>query len=151
MELEGTNQLVYEVEVTNGSDIREIVFVNAHVGKVVNRYSLVHDALFRRAVRAEHRQPGLAGRRPFPGSLNSDQQNIVNFSGDSYCYFFNAFGRDSYDGAGRRDAVGQQRPDDRLPERQLERRSRRTTATASPPTTSSPTSGATRTPSSPTT
>ena len=59
---------------------------------------------------------------PFPGALNVDQQNIVNFSGDSYRHFFNAFGRDSYDGAGAEMQIGQQRPDDRLPERQLERR-----------------------------
>ena len=82
---------------------------------------------------------------PFPGALNGDQQNIVNFSGDSYHFFFNAFGRDSYDGAGAEMQIGQQRPDDRLPERELERRRRRTTATASPPTTSSRTSGATPT------
>ena len=44
----GTNELVYQVEVTNGRNVRDIVFVNAHVGKVVNRYSMVHDALFRR-------------------------------------------------------------------------------------------------------
>ena len=36
----------------------------------------------------------------FPGALNQDQQNIVNFSGHSYYHFFNAFGRDSYDAAG---------------------------------------------------
>ena len=42
----------------------------------------------------------IALQAPFPGSLNQDQQNIVNFSGDSYYYFFNAFGVDSYDGAG---------------------------------------------------
>ena len=37
---------------------------------------------------------------PFPGSLNADQQNIVNFSGDAYRFFFNTWARDSYDGAG---------------------------------------------------
>ena len=54
---EGSNQLVYVVDVTNRSNIRDVVFVNAHVGKLVNRYSLVHDALFRRVferVRAPH-------------------------------------------------------------------------------------------------
>jgi len=37
---------------------------------------------------------------PFPGALNVDQQNIVNFSGESYRFFDNVFGRDSYDAAG---------------------------------------------------
>jgi hypothetical protein len=36
----------------------------------------------------------------FPGALNIDQQNIVTFSGHAYKFFFNAFGRDSYDAAG---------------------------------------------------
>ena len=40
----------------------------------------------------------------FPGDLNVDQQNIVNFSGQSYFHFLHAFGRDSYDGARTRDA-----------------------------------------------
>ena len=39
----GSNQLVYEVEVTNGADVREFVFVHANAGKIVNRYSGVHE------------------------------------------------------------------------------------------------------------
>ena len=99
-DVKGTNQLAYEVVVTNGSSVRDAVFVDANTGKVINRYTLVDNALSSRAVRAEHEQPGLGGRRPVPGALNEDQQNIVNFSGHSYYHFFNAFGRDSYDGAG---------------------------------------------------
>ena len=60
---EGTNQLVYEVVVTNGSSVRDVVFVHANAGKVINRYSVVTRRALPRAVRAEHRQPGLAGRR----------------------------------------------------------------------------------------
>ncbi len=37
---------------------------------------------------------------PFPGTLNEDQQNLVTSAGESYWLFKNAFGRDSYDGAG---------------------------------------------------
>ena len=102
-DIPGPNLLVYEVEVTNGSSIREMVYINAHSGKVVNRISQVHDDLFRRLFEFNRRgnlvqvwQEGDA----FPGSLNQDQQNIVNFSGHSYYHFFNAFGRDSYDGEG---------------------------------------------------
>ena len=79
---------------------------------------------------------------PFPGALNGDQQNIVTFSGNSYYHFFNAFGRDSYDGA-RRDhedrSTTTRRSTARTPTGTARRR---TTATASPPTTSSRTSGA---------
>lgn len=101
--IQGPNYLVYEVEVTNGSSVREMVYINAHSGKIVNRFSLVHDSLFRRLFEFNRRgdlvqvwQEGDA----FPGSLNQDQQNIVDFTGDSYYLFFNAFGRDSYDDEG---------------------------------------------------
>ncbi|HET9666790.1 MAG TPA: M4 family metallopeptidase, partial [Desertimonas sp.] len=104
--VEGSNQLVYVVDVTNGSSIRDLVFVNAHVGKLVNRYSLVHDALFRRLFEGQG-----TPQNPLPpiqiwqegqstAGLNTNQLNIVNFSGDSYRFFFNTWARDSYDGAG---------------------------------------------------
>ena len=116
----GANQLVYEVEVTNGADVREFVFVHANAGKIVNRYSGVQNDCSVACSRYPDDQVWQEGD-PFPGALNEDQQNIVDVSGHSYYLFFNAFGRDSYDGRAR-DAVGQQRPHDRLPERQLERR-----------------------------
>jgi Zn-dependent metalloprotease len=96
----GTNQLVYEVRVTNGRDVREVVFVHAHAGKVVNRFSLINDGLFRRLFEQNTSNQVWQEGDPFPGTLNQDQQNIVNFSGQTYRHFFNAFGRDSYDGAG---------------------------------------------------
>jgi Zn-dependent metalloprotease len=99
---EGSNQLVYEVEVTNGANVRDVVFVHANAGKVVNRYSAVDDALFRRVFEQEFKPEKQVWQEGdlFPGTLNVDQQNIVNFSGQSYWLYANAFGRDSYDGAG---------------------------------------------------
>ena len=96
----GTSQLVYEVEVTDGKTVRDFVYVHAHAGKIVNRYSSVNTALHRRLF--EGRPPVQVWNEgdPFPGLLNEDQQNIVNFSGHTYWLFFNAFGRDSWDGAG---------------------------------------------------
>jgi Zn-dependent metalloprotease len=96
----GTNQLVYEVEVTDGAGIRDVVFVHAHSGKIVNRYSTIHDALFRRLFEMNTSNQVWQEGDPFPGALNQDQQNIVNFSGQSYWLYFNGFGRDSYDAAG---------------------------------------------------
>ena len=58
---------------------------------------------------------------PFPGALNLDQRNIVTFSGDAYRLFSNAFGRDSYDGAGAFMRAVNNDPTHRLPECQLER------------------------------
>jgi Zn-dependent metalloprotease len=98
----GANELVYEVVVTNGASVRDAVFVHANTGKVINRYTLVDNALFRRLFESNANPASQVWQEgdPFPGTLNQDQQNIVNFSGHSYNFFFNVFGRDSYDGAG---------------------------------------------------
>ena len=80
-----------------------MVFVHAHSGKVVNRFSMIHDAhdgLFRVLYEQNPGNQVWQEGQTFPGSLTPDQQNIVNFSGNSYYHFFNAFGRNSYDGLG---------------------------------------------------
>jgi len=98
----GSAQLVYQVEVTNGSDVREFVFVHAQAGKIVNRYSAASDALHRVVYEKVFDAASKIWEEgdAFPGALNIDQQNIVNFSGQAYGFFFNTFGRDSYDGLG---------------------------------------------------
>lgn len=92
--------LVYRVVVSDRSSLREVVFVDAHTGKIVNRYSAVSDALFRRLFEQNTSNQVWQEGDAFPGALNPDQQNIVNFSGQSYYLFFNAFGVDSYNGDG---------------------------------------------------
>jgi trimeric autotransporter adhesin len=96
----GTNELAYQVVVTNGANVRDAVFVHANTGKVINRYSLMDNALHRILYEQNTTTKVWEEGDAFPGSLNGDQQNIVNFSGHSYNFFFNAFGVDSYDGAG---------------------------------------------------
>ena len=97
----GETELVYQVEVGNGSNVREMVFVNADTGKVVNRYSMIHDALDRELYEeSPDSTPVWEEGDAFPGALNQDQQNLVLSTGESYWLFMNAFGRDSYDGAG---------------------------------------------------
>jgi Zn-dependent metalloprotease len=96
----GTDQLAYRVDVTNGADIRDVVIVQANAGKVLNRYSLVHDALHRVLYEQNLGNKVWEEGDAFPGALNLNQQNIVKFTEDSYLHFLNAFGRDSYDGAG---------------------------------------------------
>ena len=77
-----------------------MVFVHANAGKVVNRYSTIDRRALPRLFEQNTGNQIWQEGDPFPGALNGDQQNIVNFSGHSYYHFFNAFGRDSYDGAG---------------------------------------------------
>jgi Zn-dependent metalloprotease len=97
----GTNELAYQVVVTNGANVRDAVFTDAMTGKVINRYSMVDNALYRVLYESNpNTKPIWEEGKRFPGRLNQDQQNIVNFSGDAYRFFFNSFGRDSYDALG---------------------------------------------------
>ncbi|MFM6849164.1 MAG: hypothetical protein ACKOVB_08680, partial [Terrabacter sp.] len=102
----GDSVLAWYTEVGNGDSVRDVVLLDASTGKPVNRYSLVDNALNRRLIEAAGSsnpatftqvwQEGDA----FPGTLNADQQNEVNFTGDAYWFFKNVFNRDSYDAAG---------------------------------------------------
>ena len=111
----GDAVLAYTVEVSNQKNIRDMVFVDADTGKLVNRYSMVDNALDRELDEAYVDDNGTPSDGSddfvgfdkvweegdsFPGALNDDQQNLVNSSGESYWFFQNAFGRDSYDGEG---------------------------------------------------
>jgi Zn-dependent metalloprotease len=102
--VQGPSELVYEVEVTNRANIRDVVFVSAETGKAVNRYSMVDNALDREFYEA-NAKTGKArlvwseGDR-FPGNLNPDQQSMILSTGEAYWFFDNAFDRDSYDGQG---------------------------------------------------
>jgi Zn-dependent metalloprotease len=100
----GENILTYVVEVTNRNNIRDMVFVDANAGKLLNRYSIMDDALNRRVFEQQFTPAAQvwAEGDPFPGVLNVDQQNIVLGSGEAYWLFRNAFGRDSYDARGHR-------------------------------------------------
>ena len=97
----GEAVLTYVVEVSNGASVRDVVFIDANTGKLVNRYSLIHNALDRELYESSpDTVPVWTEGDPFPGGLNADQQNLVLASGESYWFFENAFDRDSYDDAG---------------------------------------------------
>ena len=103
---DGDNQLAYAVEVTNGSNVRDMLYLNAGSGKLLNRYSLVDDARERHVYERSYDPNNPTATEvykegdPVPGSLNQDQQNIVRASGEAYHFFNNSFGYDSYDNAG---------------------------------------------------
>ncbi|WP_170286122.1 M4 family metallopeptidase [Nocardioides rubriscoriae] len=102
----GPAVLAYVVEVSDAKSVRDMVFIDANTGKPVNRYSMIADGLDRELQEATGtaQAPVLTTvwkeGDPFPGTLNDDQQNLVNSSGESYWMYENAFGFDSYDGAG---------------------------------------------------
>lgn len=110
---QGENRLTYVVQVTDGKAVREQVFVDANSNKILNRYSLVHDALDRELyeedpdstpVWSEGDPLDADCQEPDAGdcddTLNLDQRNLVLSAGESYWLFKNAFNRDSYDGNG---------------------------------------------------
>jgi Zn-dependent metalloprotease len=97
----GSNHLVYEVEVGNQRDVRELVYVDAHRGNVVDQVTGIHEALARRVYDGGYGPSFVVWNEgdPFP-TPDVDINNIITFTGDSYNMYFNAFGRDSYNGAG---------------------------------------------------
>jgi Zn-dependent metalloprotease len=104
----GQNHLAYEVEVGNGSSVREFVYIDAHNGKFIDRISGAPDSLNRRAYDGQNLPdvpPSYPGSpfwvegQPFPtGNVEAD--NMIRASKDTYNMYFNAFGRDSFDGKG---------------------------------------------------
>jgi Zn-dependent metalloprotease len=111
----GKAVLAWVVEVTNRSSVRDMVFLDADSGKILNRYSMMAHALDRELYEASINDNGTPDDEsddfvdydlvwsegdPFPGSLDVDQRNEVEGTGEAYWLFKNTFGRDSYDGAG---------------------------------------------------
>lgn len=102
----GANVLAWAVEVSDKSNVRDMVFVDASTGKVVNRYSLINDALERKVYEAAGSDDPSTFELvwsegdPYPGTLDDSQQDLVLGTGESYWLYQNTFGYDSYDGEG---------------------------------------------------
>ena len=94
----GPNHLAYEVEVGNGTSVREFVFVDAHNGKFIDRISGAPDSLNRRAYDGQNLPdvpPSYPGSpfwvegQAFPtGNVEAD--NMIRVSKDTYNMYFNA-------------------------------------------------------------
>ena len=97
----GPNLLAYAVEVSNQRNVREMVFVDANTGKVVNRYSMIDNALHRELYEESFTPANLVWEEGDPlAGLLPDQLNEVDGTGESYWLYKNAFDYDSYDGNG---------------------------------------------------
>lgn len=110
----GEAVLVYVLEVTNERTVRDMVFLDAESGKIVNRYSMMAHALDRELYEASVNDQGTEDPADdttdydlvyeegdaLPGDLDVDQLSEVQGTGEAYWLFKNAFGRDSYDNAG---------------------------------------------------
>ncbi len=102
----GRTELAYQVTVSNNRNVRDVVFVTANAGKVINRYSLIDDALFRVLYEASLKPNGTIQFKKVwqegqpQNKLNTDQKNMEDSTQEAYWFFHNAFNRDSYDDAG---------------------------------------------------
>jgi Zn-dependent metalloprotease len=106
--VDGANHLAWQVEVGNGMDVREFVYLDAHTGKFIDQISGIHEGKSRRAYDARGatapganypNTPFWVEGNAFPtGTTEAD--NMIAASGEIYDMFKVAFGRDSFDGAG---------------------------------------------------
>jgi len=104
----GPNHLAWEVEVTDGAGIRDMVYIGAHSGKVIDKVSAVHDELNRRAYDGHNlafvppNYPNgaywLEGQ-PLPVA-SQEANNMIVASKEVYDFFKKTFGRDSFDDKG---------------------------------------------------
>ena len=101
----GENVLAYSVEV-KGARLREQVWIDARDGKVLNVISLRPDAIDRTIYSPQYdpANPNLFVQRGEGGapSVLPQVNNLYDFAGHTYNFYSSAFGRDSYDGAGRK-------------------------------------------------
>ena len=100
--MKGPNHLAWHVEVGNGTDVREFVFVDATTGKVIDQFTGTPDALNRRAYNTTANYPATpfwVEGDAFP-TADAEANNVIRGSGESHGYYSGAFGRDSFDGAG---------------------------------------------------
>ena len=104
----GPTHLAWQVEVGDGASVREFVYVDAHTGKFVDQITGIQDGLFRRAYDgaslptippAYPGSPYWIEGDPFP-TPKAEANNMILSSKDTYDLYSNAFGRDSFDGAG---------------------------------------------------
>ncbi len=95
----GGNYLLYEVEASNGSHLREFVYVDAVKGGIVEQFPGTCEALSRKLYQGTTGTLIWQEGDPFPGSLNSWQQSELNAAEDTYYFFENVFGHTSYNDA----------------------------------------------------
>jgi bacillolysin len=98
-------RLVWFIEAT-ATDLREFIWIDAMSGTVVLHFSQIASAK-NRAIYDGNSLPPLPGtlirsegQTPTGNATLDDALKAYDYSGDTYDFFFNRFGRDSFDGAG---------------------------------------------------
>ncbi len=95
--------LAYYLIVTDSSvPIHEAFFVDAHDGRILDQWSVLHTALFRVVFDASAGElPGTPRRSEGePAASEPEVNRVYDYAGDTYAYYLRAFGRDSINDAG---------------------------------------------------
>ncbi len=92
----GDNRLVYEVEVSNGADVREFLFVNAHNGKIVDQVTGIYESLDRKVYNGGFGSGFLVWQEgdtyPFSGTDENGINDLIDYAEDTYNLFLNISG-----------------------------------------------------------
>ncbi|MCC6793584.1 MAG: M4 family metallopeptidase [Candidatus Hydrogenedentes bacterium] len=102
----GQARLVYIVEVTSlgtGMPVDEQVLVDAHNGSAAYRISMIHDSKFRIIIDGESIPANFGSIARFENDGPSgiqDVDDVYDYLGDTYDFYFNHHDRDSFDDQG---------------------------------------------------
>lgn len=115
----GSDRLAWQVLVSNGSNVKQMVFVDAHAGKVIDSISAVNDSLSRRVYDGEFAVPpanyplnpfwvegnafpsqGTCVEMPGFPPCHNEANSVIQTTKETYNFFSKTFGRDSIDGHG---------------------------------------------------
>jgi Zn-dependent metalloprotease len=104
----GDNHLAWEIEVTDGAGIRDVVYIGAQTGKFLDRIQGIQDDMFRRAYDGKG-LPAPPTNYPngafwtegdhFPTSKD-EANNMITSTAEVHGFFDSVFDRDSFDGEG---------------------------------------------------
>jgi Zn-dependent metalloprotease len=102
--VKGLSYLAYEVEATNGVNVRDFVIVDALSGKIIDRWSAIENTLIREVYSGTFALPARIWKEgdaiPYTGVFSNDINNLIYAGAEVYNLFSSGFGRDSYDAAG---------------------------------------------------
>ncbi len=94
----GAHLAYYIVLGNKTATVREGLFIDAHTGKLLDRWNLVHTAKFRTVFDDRIGSTVRSEGDPAIGDFEADA--AYDYSGDTYDYLFRAFGRDGIDNFG---------------------------------------------------
>ncbi|MFQ5434883.1 MAG: M4 family metallopeptidase, partial [Anaerolineae bacterium] len=92
----GVNHLAYEVEVSNKTNIREFLFMDAHNGKIIDQISGINESLDRKIYNGGF-GPGFlvwqeGNTYPFTGTDQDGINDLIDYAEDTYNLFLNISG-----------------------------------------------------------